>query len=373
MLIIYFVAQNAVPSNASKIIKNSEHLDKDITHIFKWKEEMPVFRSVLVYFYKTTTKMTTHHTWLVRSSQQSTQHTDALPDIGLQHASINKSIAIEPICTEFYYKGRAIILHQFPLIPAWASTIHIVQGDTLDRAAISIGTKKFGNGVSYVALSQVKSLDGLYLTNFCAQKMLLTVLDIKTMEEIPPCLSTKLTVLSVSELETANDRKRFYAVLADSLGAISATVYNEKDHGKFIEGFAVTLMNVLCKNGCYYKDRSSNVPGCCSDERGEEQCTKTTRQLENEDQCELNRGEELHDDTKHSHEQDEKTKSSTDIRSCLRIVVHARINKNGSVMLHSKNKTGVEYIKDVDEAVTYIEEWMKWQRENNEESDFSIA
>ncbi|XP_071153289.1 uncharacterized protein [Mytilus edulis] len=70
---------------------------------------------------------------------------------------------------------------------------------------------------------------------------------------------------------------------------------------------------------------------------------------------------------------DEKTKSSTDIRSCLRIVVQARINKNGSVMLPSKNKTGVEYIKDVDEAVTYIEEWMKWQRENNEESDFSSA
>lgn len=42
-------------------------------------------------------------------------------------------------------------------------------------------------------------------------------------------------------------------------------------------------------------------------------------------------------------------------------------------MLPSKNKTGVEYIKDVDEAVTYIEEWMKWQRENNEESDFSSA
>lgn len=77
--------------------------------------------------------------------------------------------------------------------------------------------------------------------------MLLTVHDIKTMEEIPSCPSTKLTVLSVSELETANDRKRFYAVLADSTGAISATVYNEKDHGKFIEGFGVTLMNVLCK------------------------------------------------------------------------------------------------------------------------------
>ncbi|VDI65511.1 Hypothetical predicted protein [Mytilus galloprovincialis] len=77
--------------------------------------------------------------------------------------------------------------------------------------------------------------------------MLLTVHDIKTMKEIPSCPSTRLTVLSVSELETTNDRKRFYAVLADSTGAISATVNNEKDHGKFIQGFGVTLMNVLCK------------------------------------------------------------------------------------------------------------------------------
>lgn len=91
---------------------------------------------------------------------------------GLQHASINNSIAIEPICTEFYYKGRAIIRHQFPLIPAWASTIHKVQGATLERVAISIGTNIFGNGMSYVALSRVKSLDGLYLINFCAQKVL---------------------------------------------------------------------------------------------------------------------------------------------------------------------------------------------------------
>ncbi|XP_052090764.1 uncharacterized protein LOC127727690 [Mytilus californianus] len=70
---------------------------------------------------------------------------------------------------------------------------------------------------------------------------------------------------------------------------------------------------------------------------------------------------------------DENTKSSTDIRACLRVVVQARINKNGNVMLPSKNKTGVEYITDVDEAVTYIEEWMKWQRENDKESDFQFG
>lgn len=75
--------------------------------------------------------------------------------------------------------------------------------------------------------------------------MMWTVQEIKTSEDDPFCPSTKLTVLS--ELESANDRNRFYAVLADTTGAILATIYNEKDYGKFIEVLGVTLMNVLCK------------------------------------------------------------------------------------------------------------------------------
>ncbi|VDI34869.1 Hypothetical predicted protein [Mytilus galloprovincialis] len=57
--------------------------------------------------------------------------------------------------------------------------------------------------------------------------MMLTVHEIMTSEDIPSCPSTKLTVLSVSELESANNRKMLYAVLADTTDTISATVCNE--------------------------------------------------------------------------------------------------------------------------------------------------
>jgi ATP-dependent exoDNAse (exonuclease V) alpha subunit len=52
---------------------------------------------------------------------------------------------------------------QFPLMLAWAITIHKAQGKTLSRVIVDISGQAFAPGLTYVALSRTRSLNDIYL------------------------------------------------------------------------------------------------------------------------------------------------------------------------------------------------------------------
>jgi ATP-dependent DNA helicase PIF1 len=60
---------------------------------------------------------------------------------------------------------------QIPLILSWALTIHKIQGQSLDYGEIDIGSTVFECGQTYVALSRIKTLNGLYLQSFDPNKI----------------------------------------------------------------------------------------------------------------------------------------------------------------------------------------------------------
>jgi hypothetical protein len=72
-----------------------------------------------------------------------------------------KIIPIFPVTCQFQYKGVACTCTQFPLRLAYMITVYKSQGLTLSRVVLNIDQKEHCLGLSYVAISRVKALDGL--------------------------------------------------------------------------------------------------------------------------------------------------------------------------------------------------------------------
>ena len=77
----------------------------------------------------------------------------------------NNTVEMRPIDL-FDDNIPGLIFKKVPLKYAWAITIHKCQGMTLDLCIMDLGSNIFEAGQIYVALSRVKSLEGLYLLNF---------------------------------------------------------------------------------------------------------------------------------------------------------------------------------------------------------------
>ena len=81
---------------------------------------------------------------------------------------------IKPISTQFAVsrsKSVHIVRKQFPLRPAAAKTIHRSQGDTETKIVVNFETRRSIPHIHYVGLSRVTTIDGLYVTDLCENKI----------------------------------------------------------------------------------------------------------------------------------------------------------------------------------------------------------
>ena len=89
---------------------------------------------------------------------------------------------------------------QFPLVLAWAITIHKCQGLTLPEIVVDMTPAKghYTVGQAYVAFSRVTQLDKLHIINYTRQQIHVSQHAEKEMERLckntlPPCQNVFLT------------------------------------------------------------------------------------------------------------------------------------------------------------------------------------
>ena len=114
---------------------------------------------------------------------------------------ITQPCNIEMVKSKFMVmKNYYVYRKQFPLILAYAITIHKCQGLSLD---CSILENVFSDGMAYVALSRVRSLSGLHMVAFHPKSIMVSISSLK---------ETQLPVYSLPPQSKTNRKRKLTSI-----------------------------------------------------------------------------------------------------------------------------------------------------------------
>ena len=108
-------------------------------------------------------------------------------------------------------KKNVVYRTQYPLILAYAVTIHKCQGLSLNCAIIDLSDNIFSSGMAYVALSRVRTLDGVHLTNLDIKSFMVNVECLKEINRLRSTFRNDLPQYDIL-LDTTSKKRRLTGV-----------------------------------------------------------------------------------------------------------------------------------------------------------------
>ena len=159
----------------------------------------------------------------------------SLTRIAVKFDYLTDTFDIEQVQGKFIVMKNYYVYHtQFPLILAYAVTIHKCQGLSLDCAIIDLSDKVFADGMAYVALSRLKLLAGLHLVAFTPQSVKVNVKCLKEVNRLRQEYRTDLPLHDVSVTSAATKHK--LRALSDTDEPLAKRQHTTKEAGFSVVG-----------------------------------------------------------------------------------------------------------------------------------------
>ena len=132
--------------------------------------------------------------------------------VTVQFDHITQPCNIEMVKSKFMVmKNYYVYRKQFPLILAYAITIHKCQGLSLDCAIIDLSENVFSDGMAYVALSRVRSLSGLHLVAFHPKSIMVSINSLQETNRLRK-QNTKLPLYSLPTQSKPNRKRKLTSI-----------------------------------------------------------------------------------------------------------------------------------------------------------------